>query len=390
MIGGCMNKVYNTQKDIASGFSNFLKEIFPNIRKNQLKIIPYIIHGMIISESLVPNDIAKVLKDDFSLVQIESIVKMIKKLFVNKHFNSYIIYDKIIRYVIDNYKKKHNDKRVHIVFDHMYSKDKYTVFMITMRVGKQDIPLWFRCFKGRDCPEAFQEDFIKNGITYVSNIFKDNFDLIFLADRWFNSTGIIEHINSLGHTYVLRLKKNIKVFTYDKKEGHKVWKWLDELPKYKYHSIAYNNIEFTDNKYITNIVISDSVNTNDPWILATNGSSKLAIKDYSYRFESIESVFKNQKSNGFYIEKNIKCSEKYFASMYCFSCIGILYLTILGANYVKNTRSYKYTKIKTHTTVHGVKVRIKSLFNTGLTLFHRAFESLKDVRLSFRFILYDA
>ena len=132
----------------------------------------------------------------------------------------------------------------------------------------------------------------------ISNIFKDNFDLIFLADRWFNSTGIMEHINSLGHTYVLRLKKNIKVFTYDKKEGHKVWKWLDELPKYKYHSIAYNNIEFTDNKYITNIIISDSVNTDDPWILATNGSSKLAIKDYSYRFGGIESVLKNQKSNG--------------------------------------------------------------------------------------------
>lgn len=201
-----MNKVYNTQKDIASGFSNFLKEIFPDIRKTQLKIIPYIIHGMIISESLV---------------QIESIVKRIKRLFVNKHFNPYIIYDKIIRYVIDNYKKKHNDKRVHIVFDHMYSKDKYTVFMITMRVGKQGIPLWFRCFKGRDCPEAFQEDFIKDGITYISNIFKDNFDLIFLADRWFNSTGIMEHINSLGHTYVLRLKKNIKVFTYDKKLANK-------------------------------------------------------------------------------------------------------------------------------------------------------------------------
>ena len=82
MIGGCMNKVYNTQKDIASGFSNFLKEIFPNIRKTQLKIIPYIIHGMIISESLVPNDIAKVLKDDFSLVQIKSIVKRIKRLLI--------------------------------------------------------------------------------------------------------------------------------------------------------------------------------------------------------------------------------------------------------------------------------------------------------------------
>lgn len=76
--------------------------------------------------------------------------------------------------------------------------------------------------------------------------------------------------------------------------------------------------------------------------------------------------------------------------MYCFVCIGVLYLTIIGSDYSKNTRSYKHTKIKTHTKVRGIKIRIKSLFNTDLTLFHRTFESLKYVRLSFRLILYDA
>ena len=389
MIGGCMNKVYNTQKYIARGFEKFFQKIMPSMRKTQLKIIPFILHGMIVSESLVPLDIAKVLKDDFSLVQIESIIKRIKRLFTNKYFNPYDFYDEIIKHVIANYKKKHNDKRVHIIFDHMFSRDNYTVFMITMRVGKQGIPLWFRCFKGKECPEAYQEELIKSGITYVSKLFNNNFDLIFLADRWFNSLGLMKHINSLGHTDILRLKKNIKVLHFDKKEGHKIRKWLNELPKYKYHAKTYNEIEFTEDKYITNIVISDSIDTDDPWILVTNGNSKRAIKDYSYRFGGIESVFKNQKSNGFYLENTVNCSLDYFKSMYCFACIGVLYLTILGSDYSKNTRCYKHTKIKTHTKVRGIKIRIKSLFNTGLTLFHRAFESLKYVKLSFKFILYD-
>ena len=389
MIGGCMNKVYNTQKDIASGFANFFQKIMPNMRKTQLKIIPFILHGMIVSESLVPLDIAKVLKDDFSLIQIESIIKRIKRLFINKYFNPYDFYDEIIKHVIANYKKKHNDKRVHIIFDHMFSKDNYTIFMITMRVGKQGIPLWFRCFKGNDCSNAFKEDLIKSGISYVSNLFNGNFDLIFLADRWFNSLELMKHIDSLGHTFIIRLKKNLKVLHFDKREGHKIWKWLDELTKYKYHAIAYNNIEFSENKYVSNIVISDAIETDEPWILITNGSPKRAIKDYSYRFGGIEFVFKNQKSNGFYLENSVNCSLDYFKSMYCFACIGVLYLTILGTDYSKNTRSYKHTKIKTHTKVRGIKVRIKSLFNTGLTLFHRAFESLKYVKLSFKFILND-
>ena len=55
-----MNKVYNSQKKIASEMKEFLlkscemKEFLlksnPNIRKTQLKIIPFISLGMILSE----------------------------------------------------------------------------------------------------------------------------------------------------------------------------------------------------------------------------------------------------------------------------------------------------------------------------------------------------
>lgn len=144
-----MFKVYNTQKEIASKISEFLLHCIPNIRKTQLKIIPFIIIGIILSESCVASDIAKNLKDEFSIVQHESVIRRITRFFTNKLFNPYLFYDKIIKHVISNYKKKHNDKRVHIIFDHMFSHDNYSVFMITMRIGKSGIPLWFRSFKGK-------------------------------------------------------------------------------------------------------------------------------------------------------------------------------------------------------------------------------------------------
>ena len=64
--------------------------------------IPYIVLGMILSESSVASDIAKSLKDDFSLIQHESIIRKIKRLFKNKLFNPYKFYDDIIRYIISN------------------------------------------------------------------------------------------------------------------------------------------------------------------------------------------------------------------------------------------------------------------------------------------------
>lgn len=171
----------------------------------------------------------------------------------------------------------------------------------------------------------------------------------------------MEHIRSLGHTYVLRLKKNLKVLHQGKKDKEKVWKSLSDLSKYKFHSAHYNEIELTENKYTTNIVISDSISTDTPWILATSGDYNRAIKDYSYRFGGVETIFKNQKSNGFYIEDTVNCSLKYFQSMYCFSCIGVLLLTIMGASFAKNTRTYRKFKIATHTKSNGKKS------STGLT-----------------------
>ncbi len=76
-----------------------------------------------------------------------------------------------------------------------------------MRVGKQGIPLWFRCFKGKDNSNAFKESLILEGINYVIDLFDKSFKLIFLADRWFNSINIMKTIDDAGHIFCLRLKK---------------------------------------------------------------------------------------------------------------------------------------------------------------------------------------
>lgn len=382
-----MNKLYNTQDEITSDLEKIIRESDPNIRKTQTNIIPSIIYGMVFSESVVASDIAKVLKNYFDNIFMSSIIKRINRFYNNVLFKPYDFYDKVIHLIIKNYKKKHDDTRVHIVFDHMFSKDNYTVFMITMRVGKQGIPLWFRCFKGKSNVEAFKIELLKEGISYVSNLFDEDFDLIFLADRWFNSTELMEHINSLGHTYCLRLKGNIKVFNDGKYIKAK------KLKKRKFKSTKYEDILITDKNYKTNLIISDSIDTSTPWIIVTNGDINRAIKDYSYRYGAIESVFKNQKSNGFNLEKVCNASIEAFTTMYTLTCFCTTYLVILGADYSKNTKCYRKCKITTHKTYiinnKKIKKRVMSLFNTGLTLFKRAINSTVYIRLPFSLKLYD-
>ena len=76
--------------------------------------------------------------------------------------------------------------------------------------------------------------------------------------------------------------------------------------------------------------------------------------------------------------------------MYTMACTVVLFLTILGTEYFKNSKCYKNEKIVTHKVYKNKgKVRVMSLFRIGLTLFHRAVNSTKYIRLPIRFILYD-
>lgn len=324
-----MFKVYNTEQDISRGFEQFLINNVSNIRKTQSNIIPHILFGMIKSESVSSFDIAKSLKSDFSHIKFDSIVKRINRFFNNNLFDPYSFYHDIISSALSNYKKKHSDKRIHIIFDHTFSHSNYTIFMFSMRIGKQGIPLWFKCFKDVSSNDAFKLKTIRDGIKAVSDLFKDyNFDLIFLADRWFGYPAVLDFIHSLGHTYCIRIKKNAFVYHFDNKEKHFIRKYIYNLNHYKFKSAIYYNIDYTDLRYKTNNVFSDCINVSEPWIIATNGDPRRAIKDYSYRFGGIESLFKNQKSNGFNLTKISNASLKAFTSMYSLACVATLYLTI--------------------------------------------------------------
>ena len=130
-----MIKLYNIQSNIASDLAKFFKFVSPNISKPHLKLIPFIILGMIQSESVVTTDIVKKLKGDFSWVNPFSTVRRLERFFNNPKFDIYSFWENIIKYVIYNYKLK--NKNVYISFDHMYCRDSFTIFLVSLRIGKQ-------------------------------------------------------------------------------------------------------------------------------------------------------------------------------------------------------------------------------------------------------------
>ena len=129
-------KSYYNQEKIASSFYKFFSKF--SLSKPHLKSLCYAIIGMIVAESVVISDFFRKLKDDFSLIQLESIERRFRRFFKSFSSSAYsFFYESFISYVISHFCGGHLDKNVHISFDHMFCKDKFTILLFSLRIGKQ-------------------------------------------------------------------------------------------------------------------------------------------------------------------------------------------------------------------------------------------------------------
>lgn len=132
-------KAYYNQQKISSSLQKFFNKI-SSISKPHLQNISFIITGMIVAESVVASDISRKLKDDFSLVHLESIERRFRRFFQSFSSIAYSFYDSFISSIISNFHLKNSDNKIHISFDHMFCKQKFTILLFSLRIGKQRYP----------------------------------------------------------------------------------------------------------------------------------------------------------------------------------------------------------------------------------------------------------
>ena len=158
--------------------------------------------------------------------------------------------------------------------------------------------------------EACQLKLITEGIKDTYEILKGRnkkLKIIYLADRWFDNCKIMKYIEELGETYCIRIKSRLTFYIHDYEEIAGYTK--DIKPKEKEEQY-FERVTIVKHRYDTKKAVSKKEGHEEAIYVLTNGKVKEGIKNYSYRFGSIECIFKNQKTNGFRLEstkmKNIQ------------------------------------------------------------------------------------
>lgn len=195
--------------------------------------------------------------------------------------------------------------------------------------------------------------------------------------------------NLFGCFYCIRAK-SFFTFSYFNSKGILIVSHLRDIKPLAQHSKVLKNVLFTRAHFKTNIVVPTYSNhSDDVWYLLTNDNTSHATKNYSFRFGSIECIFKSQKSNGFRLESTNTSIIEHFISLFTVMCIALIWLSIIGSDYVKNKTSYRLKIRDVHKHPGKHPTRLYSIFNLGLTIFNLCYYNSIDFTLKFNFLLYD-
>ena len=195
--------------------------------------------------------------------------------------------------------------------------------------------------------------------------------------------------NLFGCFYCIRAKSFFTFSFYDSK-GRFITSHLRDIKPVAQHSKVLKDVLFTRNLFKTSIVVPTYSNhPNDIWYLVTNDDTRRATKNYSYRFGSIECIFKSQKSNGFRLESTNTQKIEHFISLFTIMCIALTWLSIIGSDYSRNKHFYHIKIRDVHKHKGKRPTRLYSIFNLGLTIFNLCYYNSVNFTLKFNFVLYD-
>lgn len=389
-----MSKVYYNSFPLSTLYSNIFSHFISSCNffsLNFLKFLPILSLAMAQKESIIFSDLASFIAPSLG-IKHSSAQKRILRFLSNPNYDFNFFYSKFISYIFSSFKIKHPDKKCSLSMDHMFIAHKFTILMISLKIGKQSIPLWFKVFDYHDS-NAFSFSTFTDGINFCYNLIKSidpHADIAFLADRfWGTHFKLMEYIKSLDVRFYIRTKKDLTAFVYDKHDKLILKKPLHGLDSYKYHSKFYYNIPLTSKHIKMNLAISKSFGHKEPFYILTNADPKTAIKEYSTRFGAIEFLFKGQKSNGFFLEETQIDDLYTFNSLYVCVCLTQTLMTIIGIDYSKNPKCYKEYKLENYRVSNGKRRKNYSFFHVGLILLNAYIFGNYHFKLFKRLILYD-
>jgi hypothetical protein len=211
------------------------------------------------------------------------------------------------------------------------TEDTQHLLIASVRVGGRAVPLYWRAY----CDAQLKERMTRYEREFVGRLFDQVLQglarrrFVLTADRWFADVDLLDLLNDLGVSYVIRTKSSYKVLV----EGQ--WRRLDSLPwRRNQRRRAWGRVWYTQTDprrlFLVQSRARDEKGHWEVWHLLSNRNLSAVgmSREYALRFTCEEGFRDSKRLHGF-AQARITCIEAW-ARMFMLVAVALLMLTQMG------------------------------------------------------------
>jgi hypothetical protein len=242
-------------------------------------------------------------------------------------------------------------------------EDSQHLLVASLSVGRRALPLYWRAYHDtalRQRMSMYEREFVRALFAEVlCGVSRRRF--VLTADRWFADVDLLDLLNELGVSYVIRTKSNYKV----RVDGR--WRRLDALPWMKnQRRRAWGRVWYTQGDprhlYLVQTRARDKRGQWGVWHLLSdrNLSAYAMANEYARRFTCEEGFRDAKRLLGFH-DARIRCL-KAWTRMFTLVAIAIAVLTKLGCALVSDARRDSWLRrVRSRRTARSELSMVKSV-----------------------------
>ena len=308
-------------------YSNII--LILNIHQNWLdirhmKTFAWMIVGVIESKTISLTQWAIYVEGD-ALAQ--SKVRRFRRWLENDRIKVHDLYKPLIVQALSEW----GQNKLYLALDTSMMWGDYCLIRLAIVYRGRAIPLVWKVIKHSSSTVALADykDLIRKAVMLLLPF---DCQVVFLADRGFADTELMEFLNKVGWGWRIRLKRNFKIY----RCGKPAIKAGAITPK-KGHAIHWQNVSITAAQFgPVHLAFANPLHSKETWLIVSNEPTDDTVFDeYGLRF-SIEENFLDDKSNGFQLESSLIRDADSLSRLCFVLAVTTLYLVSQGVEVVDN------------------------------------------------------
>lgn len=237
------------------------------------------------------------------------------------------LYDPLIQGALAEW----GDYTLYLALDTSRLLEDYCLIRISVIYRGRAVPIVWMVLEHKSNNVSYQA--YKELLDHAAKLLPEGVRVVFLADRGFADTELMEHVRKLGWHYRIRIKKSFLVYY----EGQ--WRSVDEFGLQPGEALFLNDVYLTAQEYgPVSLALGYHPENGEHWYIASDEPVSLeTFQDYGKRFD-IEENFLDDKSNGFQLEDSELESAEALERLCMVLAVATLYLVSQGIEVVRKDK----------------------------------------------------